>query len=121
MTDTLTVDDAREVVAEAKREGKAIELRNVGANVWLYHNPYTNHRDAPVDNWDCISYTFQRRPGRSILSYPNVIKPWRDDAYAVNTFTTEWVVAEIAGRLRSPELYDIEESPFAGDVINDWD
>lgn len=121
MSDTYSLEEAQAIVSELKESGDVLRLSNIGACPYLWYNPYTNNDGVKIRNWDCLSYYFERRAGQSLLSYPHLVRPWKNDDYAVNRFSDPWVVAEIMKhRKHAIEVVDFEESPFSGGVINDW-
>lgn len=120
-TDRPGIEQAREIVADAKEHGTVISLQRVGANSMLRYTPYRNHRGTLVGMWSCISYHFEAMPERTLLSYPHIVRPWEHDDWEVNLITTPWVVQRVAhtawGKL---ELLPVEESPFDGRIL-EWD
>jgi len=122
MRDTYTRSEARELVGKLKDSRDVLRLSNIGASPYLWYNPYTNNDGVLVRNWDCLSYYFERRAGESLLSYPHLVRPWKNDDYAVNRFSDPWVVGEIMKHRRGAvEVVPFNDSPFSGEVITDWD
>ena len=122
MSDTYTRDEARAIVADLKESGDVLRFGNIGASPFFWYNPYTNNDGVLVRNWDCLSYYFERRAGKSLLSYPHLVRPWKNDDYAVNRFSDPWVVSRIMKHRRHAiEVIPFDESPFSGGVITDWD
>jgi len=112
-------DTAREIVAEAKDKGLAIQLDRMGGKPYLYYTPYVNHSGVKVQMWSCISYSFRAMPDKTLLVQPTIVEPEQHDSWKVNQLSDEWVV-HILTKSRQAETLPKEESPFAGDVVGGW-
>jgi len=122
MRDTYSLSDAEAIVSDLKASDKVLRLSKIGAVPYLRHNPYTNNDGVKVYQWDCISYHFEAFPGKSLLSYPHVIMPQNEDTWEINLITDEWVKAALMRhRENDIEILEFDKSPFAGNVIDDWD
>jgi len=122
MRTNIDLSRADEIVEQLQESRDALRLNRIGAVPYLWYNPYTNNDGILVRNWDCLSYYFERRAGESLLSYPHLVRPWKNDDYAVNRFSDPWVVGEIMKHRRGAvEVVPFNDSPLSGEVITDWD
>jgi len=122
MGDRYSKCEAESIVQEVKENDKAIRLSRVGATPYFRFNPYTNNDGVRIHRWDCISYHFERFAGESLLNYPHVVLPQNSDSWEVNSITDEWLVGQLMKhREGGIEIMPVDESPFAGGVISEWE
>jgi hypothetical protein len=119
--DTLSYDEAREIVARAKATREVIVLHRVGAAPHLRYTPYENHRGTTVNMWSCVTMAFEAMPERTLVGMPTIVRPWDSDDWEINQIHTPWVVARVMEMPRSKvDLRPADESPFAGEMLG-WD
>jgi len=112
-------DGAETLVTDAKENDKAIRLDRIGATPWLKFTPYTNNRGVTINMWSCISYKLSRRPGKTLLGLPAVVKPWDHDDWEINHISTPWVIRQVK-QSRIVKVCDVSESPFRGGILGGW-
>jgi hypothetical protein len=115
----VSFPQARQIVEQAKENESVIALDRIGASPFLKYTPYTNNSGVTVHMWSCISYTFTRKPDKTLLSTPKIIDPSDHDSWEINMITTEWVINHVT-KSRIVKVKEKENSPFAGDIVGGW-
>ena len=120
-SETLSYDEARDIVERAKETCEVIALQRVGGCPYLRFTPYENHRGTTVNMWSCVTGSFEAMPQRTLIGMPTIVRPWTNDDWEINQIHTPWVVARVAEmRPAKVEVLPADETPFAGEMLR-WD